>query len=288
MKCPHPELLRVLAAAAESRNFYEAARLAGLSQPAVSMKLKQLQAQVPLPIFSLEGKRKVLTHYGRALYSMAREQREKMDRDFELLNRRYASARDLTLRIGCRQEVFNRVAPKLAFGGRIEHVSLSSHESILALQNHAIDIAVASELPDSAELMAKEVLRSESRLVVHRRWLKGKRLSMGLARDPEFLAGTPCILYQGNGHLLRDWVSHLRLSVAQLRPILVVGDWRGIQENVDAGLGYAIVPSYVEPRSKSVDCLALPHEVLRAYVYFAVFHKDLRQVGPFKRMLSAL
>ena len=71
---PPLELLELLVAVAESRNLVEAAARVGLSQPAVSMKLKTLETQLPLPAFARHGKRKVLTHYGSELYLAARTQ----------------------------------------------------------------------------------------------------------------------------------------------------------------------------------------------------------------------
>src|ERR1035437_8708339 len=93
------ELLRVLIAVGESRNFREAAEKLQISQPAVSLKLKELEAHQPLPIFSLEGKRKVLTHYGRSLYELAKSGAVGLEREIEGLHRVYSSEELLTIRI---------------------------------------------------------------------------------------------------------------------------------------------------------------------------------------------
>src|ERR1700750_444160 len=102
MKTPSFDLLKVLITVAESRNFREAAETLQISQPGVSLKLKDLEAGQPLPIFTLEVKRKVLTHYGRALYELAKEGATTLERRIENLHRVYASPDLLTARIGGR------------------------------------------------------------------------------------------------------------------------------------------------------------------------------------------
>ena len=85
MNNTHFELYRVLQAVAESRSFREAAEKLGISQPAVSFKIKELESLQPLPLFRLEGKRKVLTHFGRALCSVAKEETFSFEREIENL-----------------------------------------------------------------------------------------------------------------------------------------------------------------------------------------------------------
>ena len=72
MESVSPELWNVLIAVSESRNFRAAAEKLRISQPAVSFKLKELERHLPLPLFQLEGRRKVLTHFGRALSEVAK------------------------------------------------------------------------------------------------------------------------------------------------------------------------------------------------------------------------
>ncbi|MGZ3694885.1 MAG: LysR family transcriptional regulator [Bdellovibrionota bacterium] len=175
MPMPALDLFEILIAAAESRNLTDAAQKLRLSQAGVSSKLKELERQSPLPLFSLEGKRKVLTHYGRELYKIAKANRSSMSSLYENLNREYASAETLTLRVGSRRELFEALAPKIKFPGRVQFVALSSTECIQHLQEHKIDVAISYQLPDSPEIMGKKILESSANLVVHKKFLKGKK-----------------------------------------------------------------------------------------------------------------
>jgi DNA-binding transcriptional LysR family regulator len=286
METPRFELLEILVAAAESKNLYEAAGLVKLSQPAVSMKLKELEEQTPLPVFSIEGRRKVLTHYGRSLYEIAKNQVVRLAREYEELNRLYAEAKNLTLKVGCRRAVFECVAHKLKFDGRMEFVDLSGHNSVLKLLDRSIDIAISYERPDSAEIIGKKLFDSGCNFNVHKRWLHKKKLDLELVRSYDFLRSAPSLLYQAGGHLLRDWLEHIKMDFSNLQVAFVADDWQVIQRMVDHGAGYAIVPSYVIPQSLEVETIEIPASVLPKYHYYALFRKDLKRIQAFRKLLE--
>jgi DNA-binding transcriptional LysR family regulator len=285
MPMPAIELFETLIAAAESRNLTEAAHKLKLSQPAVSMKLKELERQSPLPLFSLEGKRKVLTHYGRELYKIAKSNQTSLARQYETLNREYASAETLTLKVGSRRELFEALAPKIRFPGRLQFVALSSTECIQRLLEHRIDIAISYQLPDSPEIIGKKILESSANLVVHRKFLKGRK-EKDIVSDPAFLQETPSVLYLDTGHLLDEWVTHHGVAFDTLRVRGIAEDWRTVQALVDEGWGYGIVPSYVPSFNPEVVAIGLPAAVLPIYSFYAIFHKDLKRVPAFKEVLE--
>jgi DNA-binding transcriptional LysR family regulator len=64
--------LRVFKTVAEHLNYTQAARTLHLSQPAVSMQVKQLEDSVELPLFEQTGKRIQLTEAGREVYQYSR------------------------------------------------------------------------------------------------------------------------------------------------------------------------------------------------------------------------
>ena len=159
---------------------------------------------------------------------------------------------------------------------------------MLALQNHEIDIAVSYERPDLPEIMARKVLTSSAYLAVHSKWLRGKQLSLRIASDVQFLAQTPSLIYQADGHLLKDWLAHLKIEFSALRISAVVQDWRTIQALVDQGKGYGILPNYVLSRSPEVQRVELPKSALPPYLFYASFYKELKRIPAFKRIFERL
>jgi DNA-binding transcriptional LysR family regulator len=288
MTPPPFELLTTFVTVAESRNFQEAAKKLGISQAAVSFQLKRLEAQVAFPLFALQGKKKVLTFYGRDLFTTARPAIDRFHHEIENLNRRFVSAEQLKLRIGCRKEIFEALAPSLVFPGSIQHFALSSHEAALELRDFKLDIAISHERPDSAELISKKVLESASTFVVHRKFLRKSVSFEEQIRDREFLTRVPAIFYQSDGHLLGDWLRKLDLSVEELRPALIAQDWRILQDAVDQGRGYAIVPDFIQARKPEITRIALPSSILPKFTFYALFRKDLRSIPSVRAMLDRL
>jgi DNA-binding transcriptional LysR family regulator len=286
MKNPPFELFRVVMAVAESKNFSEAAQKLGITQPSVSMKLRELERQLPLPLFQLEGKRKVLTHYGRALYEIAKSQNGQLEERIERLHRTYASAENLTIRIAGRNEVLDYLAPHLNFDGKIELINCSSRQALNKLMSHETDVAIGYHLPDSTEIVAKKIFQSKSYFAIHDRLLGRRKLSLDLVNNFDFLKNTPCAIYHREGHMLGIWLQHLELPLAHLNIKFVTEDWRTVQKLVEAGLGYALVPEYVRVQSRDVQYLEMPSNVLPTYTYFALFEKGLKQIKPFREILE--
>ncbi len=287
MRTPGVELFEVLIAAAESRSLNEAAEKLRLSQPAVSVKLQALERLAPLPLFSVQGRRKVLTHYGRELYTIARENQQQLAKSFEALNRQYAAPELLTLRVGCRKELFEDLVGKFRFAGKIEFTSLSSSEAVDRLMANEIDIAVAygNLLPNSPEIMAKKVLESVTEFAVHRRLLP-KKFTDALTRDRAFLTETPCVSYLGGGHALTDWTSHLGIPFSSLKVAAVAEDWRVLLTLIEQGWGYGIVPGHIKAGGGDVVRFPMLNSVLTKYTFYALFRKDLRKIPAFQKLLE--
>ncbi len=286
MKTPAFDLLRVLITVAESRNFQEAADTLQISQPGVSLKLKELELLQPLPLFSYEGRRKVLTHYGRSLYELAKDGATTLERRIENLHRVYSSADLLTVRIGGRNEVLEHISPYLDFEGKIEYVGVSSKEAIDRLLRHEVDIAITYIKPDSTELQAKRLFGSKTHFCVHEKFLNGKKLSLNLMENQEFLLKTPCISYLRDGHLISDWVRHAKLNFTDLNVKHVAEDWRTIKHLVEQGAGYAILPTYINLNGPQVHCLEVPEKILSRLDFFAIFESGLKKIEAFRKLLS--
>lgn len=65
--------LKVFEAAATNRSFSKAAKILHLTQPGVSMHIKELETNAGLPLFERVGKRLFVTEAGQELLSRARE-----------------------------------------------------------------------------------------------------------------------------------------------------------------------------------------------------------------------
>lgn len=285
---PKNELLMVLIAVAESKNFYEAADKLHITQSSVSLKMKELESLVPLPVFQLEGKKKVLTHFGRNLFHLAKEQNFMLEQKIEDLYRHYSSAEKLTLRVGSRLEILKYISLNLNFPGKIEMINLSSADTVNKLLAHEIDIGITYLRPDSTEVVAKKIFTSSCHFIIHKKLLGKRKLNLKLIKDLDFLADKPCIVYDKNGPMLKSWLNFIGQKYEDLKLTYSVEDWGVVQFLVESEKGYALVPSYVINSSSDVVSIELPSEIMPSFTYYALYEKGLTKIESFKKALASL
>lgn len=280
------DLLATLVAAAESRNFLEAAERLQISQPAVSLKLQKLQEGFSIPLFQLQGKKKVLTHFGKSLYQIAAGQQRDLDLKLERLQRQYSSTEQLTLRLGGRADVLEVVSPHLQFSGKVHFHICSASEAVQKLLRNEVDIAISHFCPDSSEVHAQRLFLSRTQFAVHESLLSGRKFSSDLVYDPKFLMETPCIFYQENGHLLGEWVQMRSIPTEKLKIRFVVSDWRTVHRFVETGLGYALMPDFLPFASSNVLRFDLSGHQMKGLEYYALYEKSLARIPAFKDVLK--
>ncbi|NWF35648.1 LysR substrate-binding domain-containing protein [Mariprofundus sp. KV] len=71
--------LKILEAVVEHNSYTDAAKALFMTQPAVSMQIKQMELQIDLPLFERDGKQVTLTEAGSELLHYARNIRQQLD-----------------------------------------------------------------------------------------------------------------------------------------------------------------------------------------------------------------
>ncbi len=161
--------LQVFEAAARLGGYTRAAETLHLSQPAVSMQIRQLEEQAGMPLFDQIGKKVHLTDAGRALYRHAQDiLAQVQEAQLELEEMRGVRRGQLNITIASTANYF---APKLlaAFCQRHPEVKVSldvsNREHILALLNETDkDLAIMGRPPEASDLVAHPFM--ENPLVV--------------------------------------------------------------------------------------------------------------------------
>ncbi|MFP5411272.1 MAG: LysR family transcriptional regulator, partial [Gammaproteobacteria bacterium] len=161
--------LQVFEAAARLGGYTRAAETLHLSQPAVSMQIRQLEEQAGMPLFDQIGKKVHLTDAGRALYHHAQNiLGQVQEAQLELEEMRGVRRGQLNITIASTANYF---APKLlaAFCQRHPDVKVSldvsNREHILALLNETDkDLAIMGRPPEASDLVAHPFM--ENPLVV--------------------------------------------------------------------------------------------------------------------------
>lgn len=161
--------LQVFEAAARLGGYTRAAETLHLSQPAVSMQIRQLEEQAGMPLFDQIGKKVHLTDAGRTLYNHAQSILAQVhEAQLELEEMRGVRRGQLNITIASTANYF---APRLlaAFCQRHPEVkvslNVSNREHILELLNETDkDLAIMGRPPEASDLVAHPFM--ENPLVV--------------------------------------------------------------------------------------------------------------------------
>ncbi len=151
--------LQVFAAVARGLSFSKAAAELHLTQPAVSMQIRQLEEGAGMPLFERIGRRVALTEAGRELLASASGMEELLRRADESLN----ALRGMhagTLKLGA-VSTAKYFAPALLAGFVREHPGVSvrfdvanREQMIRSLADNAIDLAVMGRPPGGMDVVA--------------------------------------------------------------------------------------------------------------------------------------
>ncbi|MFZ5503827.1 MAG: LysR family transcriptional regulator [Pseudomonadota bacterium] len=155
--------LQVFEKAATHLNFSRAAEELYLSQPAVSMQIKQLEGHIGLPLFEQMGKKLFLTEAGRELLQYSRtiiQQLLEMESVFTEM--KGLEQGKLTLSV---VNTANYFSPQLLakFCQQHPNISVNLHvanrDAVLAqLTENSTDLAIMGQPPDGLDLMAESFL----------------------------------------------------------------------------------------------------------------------------------
>lgn len=231
--------LRAIDAVVTNRNFSDAAKALGISQPAVSNHVNSVEGHFRTRLFDRRGYVAVPTPELEALLPRLRTVLILMDELEGALEKR----RSLVvgqLRVG--YSTYQTAVPVLTRfmqdnpGVKVEARAMASHDLLQGLENGDLDVAC---------LTAKEVPAHLSGVL-----LRNMRVVLAvpeghpLARTGQVsfaeLAGVPLIQREITSATRRIFEASARLARVELNTILAVGSWGTITEMVHSGLGIGV------------------------------------------------
>lgn len=237
--------LRIFEAAASCASFSRAAELMGLTQPAVSMAVRQLEDEVGLPLFDKQARPLGLTDAGRALLAHARailaQVRAAEDAMASLEGQ---VSGQLHLGVVPTAHYF---APRLLtefqqrWPGVRMKLSVDSRDAILAmLQEHRIDLAIGGYPPTQADVEAETFGRHPHCIVA--------AADHPLAGQPgltwEALAHEP-FLFREPGSSTRQFLEHLLQSRSlRVQASIELQGNETIKAGVMAGMGITFMSAH--------------------------------------------
>lgn len=213
-----------------------------LTQPAVSMQVKQLEEQVGMALLEQLGKRLHLTPAGEELCQHAR----RIAGQVEDLRRSMASLRGLdrgTLQLAV-VSTANYFVPRLlaAFGQRHPGVSIklqvANRDAVLAaLVDNRTDLAITGQPPDSSDVVAQHFLDNPLVVIAP----AGHRLLGCGTVSPEVLVAEPLVVREPGSGTRAAMERHFAALGLVWHAGCELSSNEAIKQAVQAGLGLGVV-----------------------------------------------
>ncbi len=238
--------LNVFVEAAQAQNFSVAARRLYLSQPAVSLHIRNLEKQLGVELFQRNGRNIALSEAGKLLLPLAQQ----MLRDAKRLEETMSGLLGKVigrLSIACSTTVGKYVLPRLVAGFRtrypdvaVEINVMSRRAAVERLLEGRAEIAVVSTRLNHHDLEFAAFLTDEVVLIAppDHPW------AVGRAVTPQELLTVPFIMREptaGTYEVLAEGLAAHGLGIEELQVVLTLANAEAIEMSVEVGIGVAFV-----------------------------------------------
>lgn len=237
--------LQVFEAVAETLSYSGAADRLGITQPAVSMLMRQLEADAGVALTLRQGRRMDLTAAGAMFLSYARGiVRQVRAAEDALASVRSGSAGRLHLGV---VTTANYYAPQLlmAFQRRMPGVavklSVVRRDEVLAmLKDHRIDVAIAGHPPGEADVEAEAFARNPHFIVA-----PPDHPLAGQRRIPWTSLSDEPFIFRETGSATRQFLEHLLLSKSlKVNVTIELAGNETVKQAVMAGMGISFMSAH--------------------------------------------
>lgn len=276
------EHLRTFKLVVETGSFSGAADRLELSQPAVSLHIKLLEAALKTRLLERVGRRAKPTAAGAELLTQAHQVHAAMD---ALLSAMATHSEEVTgsVSIGTGATACLHFLPNALQSIRARYPRLcvqvrtgNTSEFVRAVEDNTLDMALVTLPVRSKSLMVIEILEDPFVAI-------GPRGSaMPSHQSAAALGRQPLVLFEPGANtrgLIDAWFAAAGIAA---EPVMELGSIEAIKGMVEAGLGYSIVPAMSMPQSGRWERSALSPPLQRSLAVVMrrdkPMHKGLREV----------
>ncbi len=237
--------LKVFEAVARNSSFTRAAEELFLTQPTVSMQVKQLSKTVGMPLFEQVGKKLYLTESGKELFATCQDIFERMER-FEMAIANIKGLKQGALRIAAittAKYVIPRILGPFCnrYPGIDVSLTVTNHQYVLeGLSSNRNDLYIVSHVPEDLDIQAK--LFMENPLVVlapKTHPLVGEK-NISLER----LAQEPFIMREPGSGTRRAAQGLFESHGISLKVRLDLGSNEAIKQAIAGGMGLSVLSKH--------------------------------------------
>ncbi len=283
--------LETLGAVARHGSFSRAARELHLTQPAVSMRVRQLERALGLPLLERVGKRAFPTKAGEVLLAHAGRALRELENGVQLVQQlRGIVAGRLRLGTSASFSIYLLPPALRRFRSRYPRTELTvvtgnAPEIARAVVQNDLDVGIVSLPVRERELAVSLFNRHELVAIAppDRRWRRGQRVK------PAELAREPLILFEQGATLRRvidEWFQ--KGGVSPALP-MELGNTEAIKKLVESGLGFSVISRFsaeAEVKGKKLSAARLDPPLYREIGI--VLRKDKPRTPALEAFLATL
>lgn len=273
--------LKVFEATARHGSFTRAAEELYLTQPTVSMQVKQLTKSIGLPLFEQVGKRLYLTDAGRELFSTCKEifgQLEQLEMTIADLKGMKQGRLRLAVITTAKYFLPRLLGPFCQkYPGVDVSLTVTNHERVIdRLANNQDDLYVMSQLPENLDIKAHPFLDNPLVPVapVNHPLVKEKNISLARLCEETFIMREP-----GSG-TRRAFQKMLDEHDLDVKVRLELGSNEAIKQAIAGGLGLSVLSRHtLTPEAANNDVAVLDVEGFPIQRQWYVVHLAGKQIS---------
>lgn len=226
----------------ETNSITKAAEVLHLTQPAVSIQLKNFQDQFNMPLTEVIGRKLYVTDFGTEIYEAALSILSETDK-IEQTARAYegdlvGKLKIATVSTGKYIMPF-MLAPFLELNRSVElQMDVTNRSNVIdSLMNNQLDFALVSLLPENMAVETVELMQNEIFLVGNAKASFEKKM------HPTSILSEIPLIYREQGSGTRQTMERfLKQEKLTVKPKLELTSNEAVKQAVLAGLGYSIMP----------------------------------------------
>ncbi|MFB2936198.1 LysR substrate-binding domain-containing protein [Aerosakkonemataceae cyanobacterium BLCC-F154] len=237
--------LKVFEAAARHGSFTRAAEELFLTQPTVSMQVKQLSKSVGLPLFEQVGKRLYLTEAGRELLATCREIFDRIAQ-FEMTVADLKGVKQGLLRLAV-VTTAKYVVPRLLgpfcqrYPGIEVSLQVTNHEILMErFSQNQDDLYILSQVPDNLDMKVQPFLENPLVVLAPRNHHLANEKNISL----EAIANEPFIMREPGSGTRQAVQKMFEKEGLGLKVKLELGSNEAIKQAIAGGLGISVLSSH--------------------------------------------
>ena len=279
--------LRIFHIVADAGSFSHASEEINTSQSAISRQISNLEYEVGIPLFHRHPRGLILTEQGELLYKRTRNIVDIIkDAEFELIESKERPSGDLsvTTTVGLGT---NWLTPRLRdFTSRFPEINLELRltDAELDVGMREADIAIRFHKPQQLDLIQRKLFTVHFHLYASPDYLD----EFGTPSKASDLKNHKIVTYGRAPDYLKEinWLENITKEY-KIKPILKIGNIKGLHMAVSNSIGIAMLPDYLIGQDDSLIRISFNEKLpeIDTYLTYAEERRNSKRIAVFREFI---